>query len=65
MNQAGKGEEGENREGRAAAHGKHMSCTKKSLYGCYAYIEGKKGRRMRGLAWRDTEGGRDVRLGRA
>lgn len=52
-----KGEEGQNREERTAAHGKHMRCVKK-LYRD-AYTEEKGG----GVDWRENEGGRDVEAG--
>lgn len=38
-----KGEEGENREERAAAHGKHMSCMKNSIGSIYRAKRGGGG----------------------
>lgn len=56
-----KGEEGESREEIAAAHGKHMNCMKNSIGSIY---RGKRG--GRGPSdWREKQGRRGVRQGRA
>ena len=44
MNQADRWEEGESREERAAAHGKHMSSRREKKNYTDAYTEGKKGK---------------------
>lgn len=49
------------RDEKAAPHGKHMSCINKKLYrGVHIY----RGKKTGGVAWRDGEGGRDVKKGR-
>lgn len=63
MSQAEKGEEGENREERSTAHGKHMSCMKKKKLNKDAYTE-EKGE-VGELDWREEEGGKDMRQARA
>lgn len=57
MNQAEKWEEGEPREERAAAHGKHMSSRreKKTLYRCI--YRGKKGKRRGRWLWETRRAG--------
>lgn len=53
-----KGEEGQNREERTAAHGKHMRCVKKLYRDAYTEEQGGGG-----VDWRENEGGRDVEAG--